>query len=65
LVFIQATVLAQSLVIPFKVKVGEVEVLFDVIEPSLVLESDEVDANENDKCLKLVKSYSAEEPAKQ
>jgi hypothetical protein len=63
LVFIQATVLAQSLVIPFKVKVGEVEVLFDDIEPSLVLESDEVDANHNDKCLKLVKSYSAEEPA--
>jgi hypothetical protein len=64
LVFIQATVLAQSLVVPFKVKLGEVEVLFDDIEPSLVLESDEVDANDNDKCLKLVKSYSAEEPAR-
>lgn len=50
--------LAVPIALPFKVVVGEVEVLFDEIEPSPVAEGFESDVGDSDKCKEIVESFS-------
>ena len=57
MLFIDAR-LAVSIVLPFKVVVDGVEVLFDEIEPSPVAEGFESDVGDGDKCEEIVQSFS-------
>lgn len=50
--------LAVPFALPFKVVVGEVEVLFDEFEPSPVAEGFESDVDDSDKCEEIVESFS-------
>ena len=57
MLFIDATVSAH-IVLPFKVVVGGVEVLFDEIEPSPVAEGFESDVGDSDRCEEIVQSFT-------
>lgn len=58
ILYMGATIYAGSIVLPFKTLVGDVEVLFDEVEPSPVFESDETDFDAVDKCSEVVESFS-------
>ena len=58
ILYMSATICAGSIVLPFKSLVGDVEVLFDEVEPSPVFESDETDFDAVDKCSEVVASFS-------